>query len=181
VFARSGGDGPSEIESAVAGLLQHMPGLSLVYNPTINSYKRLVPGYFAPVNASWGFDNRTAAVRVLTPSPERTRIEIRRPGADANPYLVLAAAVGSALAGIRAGAHPPEPILGDAGNLSVEQVPSLPTSLEGALAAFRSDTAITKMMGEAFCAYYATTREWELEAWRHAVTDWEHARYGNLG
>src|SRR2546423_5123804 len=106
---------PPALGAAIAGILDHLPGASLLLNPTINSYKRLVPGYFAPVNVSWGIENRSCAIRVIrSPQPERCRIECRRPGADANPYLALAALAVSAADGLRRDASPPEPIIGDA-------------------------------------------------------------------
>ena len=93
---------------AVAGLLR-LPAASLLLNLTINSYKRLVPGWFAPINVSWGLENRSCALRVIRgDDPTRSRIECRRPGADANPWLALA--VASAADGIRRGAEPPEPV-----------------------------------------------------------------------
>ena len=96
------------VRSAIAGVLEHLPAASLLLNPTINSYKRLVPGWFAPVNVSWGLENRSCAVRAIRGErPELWRIECRRPGADANPYLALAAVVASAADGIRRGAAPP--------------------------------------------------------------------------
>src|SRR5205814_4590309 len=113
-------DGP--LDAAIAGILDHLPAASLLLNPTINSYKRLVPGYFAPVNVSWGVENRSAALRVI-----EGRIECRRPGADANPYLGLAALVASAADGIQRGLEPPEPIVGDAS--ARDDLPPLPNSL----------------------------------------------------
>ena len=144
-------------------------------NPTINSYKRLVPGWFAPVNASWGLENRSCAVRAIRGAPERWRIECRRPGADANPYLALAALAASAVDGIRRRATPPAPIEGDA---SVrEDLPALPGSLESALQAFDADPGFRRTLGDSFCDYYRTSRAWELSAWREAVSDWERERY----
>jgi glutamine synthetase len=164
------------IGSAVAGVLDHLPAASLLYNPTINSYKRLVPGYFAPVNASWGLENRSTAVRVIRSArPERCRIECRRPGADANPYLALAGLVVSAVDGIRRGATPPEPIVGDA---SVrDDLPQLPRSLESALRAFAEDDVLREALGTTFSDYYAVSRRWEVNAWQEAVSDWERERY----
>ena len=107
-------------------------------NPTINSYKRLVPGWFAPVNVSWGLENRSCAVRAIRgEDPHRWRIECRRPGADANPYLALAALAASAADGMRRGATPGEPIVGDASERS--DLRPLPGSLESALRAFDED------------------------------------------
>lgn len=166
-------DGPCA--GALAGMLEHLPAASLALNPTINSYKRLVPGWFAPVNASWGRENRSAALRLIgAEQPERCRIECRRPGADANPYVALAALVASAADGIARGARPPAPVEGDASGRT--DLPSLPGSLESALAAWRADTGLRAALGE-FSDYYATSREWELAAWREAVSDWERQRY----
>jgi glutamine synthetase len=165
------------LESAIAGVLDHLAGASLMLNPTVNSYKRLVPGWFAPVNASWGLENRSAAVRAIRgDKPERWRIECRRPGADANPYLVLAALVASAADGIRREATPPPPVQGDASDR--EDLPPLPGSLESAIAAFSADADLRHLLGDTFCDYYLVSRAWELKAWREAVSDWERERYG---
>src|SRR2546427_12855259 len=113
VFAGGGREEPlpPTFGSAIAGVLEHLPAASLLLNPTINSYKRLVPGWFAPTNATWGYDNRSCAVRAIRSArPELWRFECRRPGADANPYLALAAIGASAADGIRNGAGPPEPV-----------------------------------------------------------------------
>ncbi len=174
--AEPGGDLPPACTAAVAGTLDHLAGASLLLNPTINSYKRLVPGWFAPVNASWGVENRSAALRVIAAAkPERCRIECRRPGADANPYLALAALLVSATDGLRRSAEPPEPVVGDA--YARDDLPTLPGSLESALAAFRADDVLRAGLGEQFSEYYATSREWELQAWRETVSDWERERY----
>jgi glutamine synthetase len=171
------GDLSEAMTSAIAGVLAHLAGASLLLNPTINSYKRLVPGYFAPVNVSWGIENRSAAIRAIAPanSPERCRIECRRPGADANPYLALAALAAAAAAGVRSNARPPDPVHGDASERS--DLPPLPGSLESALEAFEGDDALRAALGPTFSEYYATSRRWELRAWRESVSDWERERY----
>jgi glutamine synthetase len=177
-FAPDGPDGevPETCMSAIAGMLDHLAGASILLNPTINSYKRLVPGWFAPVNASWGLENRSTAVRAIRSArPERCRIECRRPGADANPYLALAALVAAAADGVRRGAEPPPPVEGDA--YERDDLPELPGSLESALAAFDADPALRTALGEEFSDYYAISRRWELRAWREAVSDWERERY----
>jgi glutamine synthetase len=169
-------DLPTPFSAAIAGALEHLPAASLMLNPTINSYKRLVPGWFAPVNVSWGLENRSCAVRAIRGSrPERCRIECRRPGADANPYLALAALVVSAADGIARGATPPAPIVGDASER--DDLPGLPGSLESALLAFDADGDFRRLVGETFCDYYRTSRAWELAAWRESVSDWERERY----
>ena len=167
---------PPVFASAVAGVLDHLPAASLMLNPTVNSYKRLVPGWFAPINATWGYENRSCAVRAIrSPRPELCRFECRRPGADANPYLALAAIAASAAEGIRRQASPPDPIEGDA--YARADLPELPGSLESAIRAFEDDAALRRALGESFSAYYVTSRAWELKAWRETVTDWERERY----
>jgi glutamine synthetase len=167
---------PAVFESAIAGVVEHLPAASLLLNPTINSYKRLVPGWFAPTNATWGYENRSCAVRAIRSArPELWRFECRRPGADANPYLALAAILASAADGIRRGASPPQPIVGDA--YTRTDVPDLPGSLEAAIDAFERDDAFRSALGQAFADYFVTSRRWELKAWRETVTDWERARY----
>ncbi len=166
---------PPVFASAVAGLIDHLPAASLLLNPTINSYKRLVPGWFAPINATWGYENRSCAVRAIRSArPELWRFECRRPGADANPYLVLAAIGASAADGIRRGASAPDPIEGDAYALGL---PELPGSLEAALQAFEDDPALREALGKDFADYFVTSRAWELRAWRETVTEWERERY----
>jgi len=156
--------------------LEHLPAASLLLNPTINSYKRLVPGWFAPINATWGYENRSCAVRAIrSDRPDLWRFECRRPGADANPYLALAAIATSAGDGIRKGTDPPADIVGDAYAIDL---PELPGSLEAAILAFEEDGTFRKSLGEGFAEYFVTSRAWELKAWRETVTDWGRERYG---
>jgi glutamine synthetase len=167
---------PPLVGASIAGILEHLPGASLLLNPTVNSYKRLVPGWFAPVNASWGIENRSTAVRAIRSARhELCRLECRRPGADANPYLALAVLVAAAADGIRRAAVPPDPVEGDAYQRA--DLPELPGSLEAALRAFEDDAVLRKDLGQHFSEYYATSRAWELKAWRETVTDWERERY----
>jgi glutamine synthetase len=167
---------PGVFASAIAGVLEHLPAASLLLNPTVNSYKRLVPGWFAPINATWGYENRSCAVRAIrSERQDLWRFECRRPGADANPYLALAAISASTADGIRREAKPPEPIEGDA--YARPDLPELPGSLDAALRAFEADAVLRQALGERFSEYYATSRAWELKAWRETVTEWERDRY----
>ena len=176
------GEGPADalpppFAAAVAGVIEHLPAASLLMNPTLNSYKRLVPGWFAPINATWGYENRSCAVRAIRSArPELWRFECRRPGADANPYLALAAIAASAADGMRREATPPAAVEGDA--YAQPDLPELPGSLETALRAFEGDAVLRRALGDRFSVYYATSRAWELKAWRETVTDWERERYG---
>lgn len=167
---------PPVLAAAIAGVLEHLPAASLLLNPTVNSYKRLVPGWFAPINATWGYENRSCAVRAVRSSqPDLCRFECRRPGADANPYLALTAIARSVADGIRRELTPPAPIEGDA--YARSDLPELPGSLESAIRAFEDDPVFRQSLGAIFSEYYATSRAWELKAWRETVTDWERERY----
>ncbi len=168
---------PAVFRSAIAGVVEHLPAASLLLNPTINSYKRLVPGWFAPVNATWGVENRSCAVRAIVRKdhPELCRLESRRPGADANPYLAIAAVAASAADGIKRKLAPPEPIAGDA--YARADVPELPGSLESALRAFESDQVLREALDQRFSDYYVVSRAWEIKAFRASVTEWEKDRY----
>ena len=172
-----GGAESQLLRSAIAGVLEHLAAASLLLNPTINSYKRLVPGWFAPVNATWGVENRSCAVRAIVNKdhPELCRLECRRPGADANPYLAVATIAASAADGIKRKLTPPAPIVGDA--YSRTDAPELPGSLESALRAFAADDVLQKALGDQFSPYYVTSREWEVKTFRETVTEWERDRY----
>jgi len=168
---------PEVLRAAIAGVLEHLPAASLLLNPTINSYKRLVPGWFAPVNATWGVENRSCAVRaIVSPDhPELCRFECRRPGADANPYLAIAAVAASAADGIKRRLTPPEPVVGDA--YSQADAGQLPGTLEAALTAFAADDVLRQALDVRFSDYFVTSREWEIKSFRETVTSWERDRY----
>jgi glutamine synthetase len=176
--AFSDGDGLGLLQrQAIAGVVKHLPAMSLLYNPTINSYKRLVPGFFAPVNAAWGIDNRSAALRAILPEQANARrIELRRPGADVNPYLALSGLLASICLGIEGRLEPP-PALGRVDAASVAGSIQLPCSLEEAIGTFERDPVAREALGPAFCDYFVATRRWELLAWQQAVSAWERERY----
>jgi glutamine synthetase len=172
--------GPSPNDAmlqAINGLLRHLPAMSLLMNPNINSYKRLVPGFFAPVNVSWGVDNRSAAIRAITMDDANARLEVRRPGADANPYLVLAGIVAAMLEGLQAQVDPPAASQGDVQSGDPGLLAPLPRSLESAIEAFQQDQRLQDLLGREFSDYFVITRAWELRQWQRTVTDWELERY----
>ncbi len=161
-----------------------MPTLTALFAPTVNSYKRLVPGSWASTAVSWGVDNRTAALRLIGDMPASFRLEHRVPGADANPYLALAAMVAAGLYGIehRLPLHTP-PVQGNA--YDVPTLPPLPRTLAEATAALREGAAFAKtLFGEAFVEHFIATREWECRQVesgdRMAVSDAERMRYLEL-
>jgi glutamine synthetase len=159
----------------VAGQLQLIAEFAVFSCPTINSYKRLVPGVWAPTNATWGIDNRTAALRaVLGPSPASVRVEYRLSGADINPYLAIAASLASGLYGIDHRLEPPEPLRG---NAYETKAPHLPRSLDEATHLLERSSVARELLGEEFVDHYLRTRQWEVRQHQRAVTDWERERY----
>jgi len=160
---------------ALAGQLALLPDLLPFYAPTVNSYKRLVDGYWAPTKPTWGVDNRTVAFRVIPGSAKSTRVEVRVAGSDINPYLAIAAAVGSAVWGIEQGLElTASPVTGSAYGVDV---PRLPRTLMDATERLRQSEAAREIFGAAFVEHFAGTREWEWRQFQDAVTDWELRRY----
>jgi glutamine synthetase len=157
----------------IAGLVANLPELAAIFCPTINSYKRTVPGAWAPVNATWGIDNRTTAVRAIPGGPKSTRVELRLTGADINPYLAIAASLAAGLDGIERELPLPAATV----NAYTGDAPPLPRTLAEATARFRQSQVARRWLGDDFVEHYAGTREWESRQFEKAVTDWELARY----
>jgi len=154
-----------------------MPELTALYSPTINSYKRYVPGVWAPLTASWGVENRTCGIRVIgAGSPYATRVEYRQTAADINPYIAMATCLGAGLWGIENKIEPPPPVSGDAGTGDGEKKP-LPKTLEHATRMLAASAPARAILGEAFVDHYVRTRTWEVRQYERAVTDWELRRY----
>lgn len=162
------------IDHYISGLVRHLPELMVMICPTINSYKRTVPGTWAPINATWGLDNRTTAVRALPSGAKSSRVELRLSGADINPYLAMAASLAAGLEGLEA-AVAPVPAVSNA--YSAPSDAPLPKTLCDAVKLFRSSAIAQKWFGQEFVDHYASTREWEVKQYNKAVTDWELARY----
>ncbi len=164
------------LESYLAGQIAYLMEFGPMFWPTINSYKRLVDGFWAPVKPTWGIDNRTASFRVLPGSPKSTRIETRSPGADMNPYLAIAAAVAAGLEGVEKGLKlGAKPITGD--NKGGESVVRAPRTLIETTRIFHASRLAREWFGSDFVDHFAATREWEWRRWLDAVTDWELKRY----
>jgi glutamine synthetase len=163
-------------ESYLAGQVACLMEFAPLFWPTINSYKRLVEGFWAPVKPTWGIDNRTASFRVLVGSPKATRLETRCPGADINPYLAMAAVIAAGLHGIERNLKlTTPPITGT--NVGGENVPPAPRTLIETTRIFRASRIARDFLGDTFVDHYAATREWEWRQWLDAVTDWELKRY----
>jgi glutamine synthetase len=161
----------------VGGQQQLMPELLAMIAPTVNSYRRLIPGFWAPTDATWGVDNRTTALRVIPGSPKAQRVEYRVAAADANPYVILAAALGSGLWGIEHRVEPEPMVTGNAYDQTFPPHLALPRTLWDSAQRLKTSAAARDLFGDAFVEHYAATREWEEREFRKHVSDWEMARY----
>ena len=172
----------------LGGLMASAGSTTSFLCPTINSYRRLVGFAAAPTVASWGEDNKSASLRVLSIEPKAARIENRVAGGDANPYLVLAATLASGLAGLISGAALPPPLAVTGWGLPPDGYPHLPKTITGAADALEADTGIAAVLGPAFVRYWINTRRWEWlifhttggDPMADAVTTWELDRYFEL-
>jgi glutamine synthetase len=178
LFAAAGTDSLSKIgQHYLGGLVSLSPELTALYSPFVNSYKRYVPGLWAPLNASWGLENRTCGSRViLGPSDSAARIEFRQTASDINPYVAMAACLGSGLYGIDNELAPPPETSGDA-TASGDSALALPLTLEAAVERLRQSEAARVLLGEPFVDHYIRTREWECRQYNRAVSEWELRRY----
>ena len=161
----------------VAGQQQLMPQWMAMLAQTVNAYTRLIPGFWAPTDATWGIENRTTALRVIPGSAKSQRVEFRLGSADANPYIALAAALGAGLYGIAHELEPTEMVTGNAYEQDQPEQLSLPGDLATAAAALRGSAAAREFFGAEFVEHYAASREWECREFRRHVTDWELSRY----
>jgi glutamine synthetase len=161
----------------VAGCQKYLPELLILSAPTINSFTRLVPGFWAPTSASWGVDNRTCALRAIAGSPKSARLEYRVAGADANPYLTVAAALAAGLEGIALALPLSDPIVGNAYEQYTPPDLELPETLFEGAQKFKASTVAREYLGDDFVDHFAATREWEEREFRKHITDWELKRY----
>ncbi len=161
----------------VAGQQELMPELLAMIAPTVNSYTRLIPGFWAPTDSNWGIENRTCSLRVIPGSEKSQRVEYRVAAADANPYMALAAAIASGLYGIANKLEPPAPIVGNAYDHKFPQRCQLPRSLWDAASRFKKSKMAREWFGNDLVDHYSATREWEVREFRKAITDWEMERY----
>ena len=163
------------LRNAVAGLLAAARESFLIFAPNSNSYRRFVSGAHAPVSASWGYENRTAAVRIPTGAPAARRFEHRLAGADANPYLVTAALLAAMLHGLKAEDVPPPPIAGN-GYQDTAQ-PPLPRDWLAAIEAFEQGTVLEPYLGPVFRRAFAAIKRQERAVLERRVTDIEYQTY----
>jgi glutamine synthetase len=165
-----------EMKQYIAGQLHCLPYILPMFAPTVNSYKRLVEGAWAPTTLTWGTDNRTVALRTLTGSSNSCRIETRVIGSDANPYLAMAAALASGLYGIKNKLELKQPATIGNGYLDSSNG-TLPKTLDEATRMMKHSTVAKEIFGGKFVEHFVQTREWEWKQHLKAVTDWEYKRY----
>jgi glutamine synthetase len=170
-------DGMSPLfRSYLAGILTLLPELTALFAPTVNSYKRLVDGFWAPTTPTWGVDNRTVAARVIPGGERSTRLELRVPGSDVNPYLAVAASFAAGLYGIEHELELTQPASIGSGYAD-DSVERLPRNLQVATQRLADSKRLPELLGEAFVTHFVETREWEWRQFQDAVTDWELKRY----
>jgi len=161
----------------IGGQQKLMPELLAMIAPTINSFRRLIPGFWAPTDSTWGVENRTTALRVILGSPKSQRVEFRIAAADSNPYVILAAALGSGLWGIEHKVEPEPAVTGNAYDRKFPARLALPRTLWDAAQRLKASKVARELFGDAFVEHYAATREWEEREFRKHISDWELSRY----
>jgi glutamine synthetase len=166
-----------EMRWFVGGQQKLMPELLAMVACTVNSYSRLIPGFWAPTTATWGVENRTCALRVIPGGASSQRVEYRIAAADINPYLALAVAIGSGLHGIENKIEPDAMVEGNAYEKKFLKNRSLPRTLTEASEWLLKSRAGRALFGDDFVEHFAASREWEDREFRRAITDWELARY----
>ncbi|BBE74316.1 glutamine synthetase family protein [Oharaeibacter diazotrophicus] len=166
--------GTQRLEQAIAGLVDGMAASTLVFAPTFNAYRRLRPGAHAPTRASWGYNNRTVAIRVPNSEPYARRLEHRVAGADANPYLVMAAVLNGMADGLEREARVQPPVNGDD---NVSAIPQLPRDMASAIATFETSDFVRRGFGTGWRKVFAAVKRAELAAFLDEITPLERSTY----
>ncbi len=166
----------------IGGIMKHIAAITAITNPLVNSYKRLVPGYEAPVYIAWSIRNRSPLIRIPAQTGTTQRIELRSPDSAANPYLAIAVCLAAGLDGIRNQIEPPASVEGNIFAMSEEEreaagIKCLPTSLAEAISELEHDALIKNVLGEHICRKYIAAKKEEWEEYCAAVSNWEIDRY----
>lgn len=166
------------------GILEHARAITAIGNPTVNSYKRLIPGYEAPVYIAWANKNRSPLVRIPAAEEVTTRLELRSADPTANPYLLLAATLKAGLNGIKEAKMPMEPVTSNVFEMSEEKrkelgIKPLPSTLHNAIKAFKADKLIQEALGEHLTKSFIDFKELEWARYTQSVSEWERQRYIN--
>ncbi|MFO1352370.1 MAG: glutamine synthetase family protein [Gammaproteobacteria bacterium] len=169
VFSTDNGE-PSRLFLAhIGGLQKYLPAAMSLFASNVNSFRRITRFYAAPINVQWGYDNRTTGLRVPLGEPQSRRVENRVPGADANPYLAIAASLACGYLGMVESLQASAPWEGSAYHLPF----GLPRNLEEALQLLKASIPLKEVLGERFVAAYHAVKECEYEAYLHVISSWE--------
>lgn len=169
LFGAPNGGNSEMFNYFVGGLQKYLGQVAPLFAPNVNSFRRMRPGFSAPINLQWGYDNRSCGLRVPISQPENRRIENRLPGADANPYLAMAASLVCGYLGIRDKIEPSPMIEGSA----YDQARTLPRALDEALDRFSACTAVQELLGTHFCAAFQRIKAHELATFEGVISSWE--------
>ncbi|MFV0466073.1 MAG: type I glutamate--ammonia ligase [Lachnospiraceae bacterium] len=166
----------------MGGIIKHIEAITMLTNPLVNSYKRLVPGFEAPVHIAWSTSNRSPLIRIPSNRGESARIELRSPDASTNPYIAFAACLKAGLDGIKNKTAPPARVDGsvfsDACHLDLKPgIAPMPGDLGEAIAAFEKDELIKSVLGDSICDKYVEAKKKEWETYKSKVTEWEINEY----
>jgi glutamine synthetase len=166
----------------MGGIIKHIKAISAVTNPTVNSYKRLVPGYEAPINIAWSTGNRSPLIRIPAKRGASTRIELRSPDPSCNPYFASALCLQAGLKGIEEKIMPPEPVNQNIYEMNKEErkaagIENLPGSLEAALEEFKKDEFIRAALGKHVSERFIEAKEQEIQQYNERVHKWELDQY----
>ncbi len=166
-----------EMRWFIGGQQKLMPEFLAMVASTCNSYTRLIPGFWAPTDASWGIENRTCALRAIPGTEKSQRVEYRISAADMNPYLALAAALGSGIWGIENKIEPTKAVVGNAYDTNFPKKLKLPRTLTQAAELFSNSKIARDLFGDVFVNHFSYTRIWEDQQQRAAITNWQLERY----
>ena len=166
----------------IGGIMEHIQSMTLIMNPLINSYKRLVPGYEAPTDVAWSFTNRTPLIRIPMVKDDKKRIELRSPDPSMNPYLALALCLAAGLEGIKKQIKPPAEVQMNMFSMSGAEketlgIGQMPESLKDAIEAFEADAFVQSVLGDHICGKLLQAKKKEWQTYRYQVTNWELEEY----
>jgi glutamine synthetase len=164
----------------IGGLQKYIGDMTLIFQPTVNSYRRFAPGTFAPPGLTWGYENRTTCFRVVGHDAGSLRVENRLPGADTNPYLTVAATIAAGVAGIMEQIEPQPEVIGN-GHSHASDGPDFARSMPEAIARLRGSAFARNWLGDRFVDSFAATRESQHDQFRKKVPDVELQRFFDLG
>ena len=163
--------------TSVGGLIAHMRQSTLIFAPHLNSFRRLSPNQHAPINVTWGYENRTAAIRIPGGKQSNRRIEHRVAGADTNIYLVVAAILGAALDGLKNCTEAPKPVSGDCSDDTIKKEIALPATGFDAISYFEDGDLIGGTINSAIRDMMIRTKKQELLTFTHDISSFEYSSY----